>query len=64
MWRRLIYDYKLNVKSNDVMRLMKEIDVEGVSLRKAHILNRRMYSAKCPNFVWHVDGYDKLKPFG
>ena len=19
---------------------------------------------KCPNFVWHVDGYDKLKPFG
>ena len=64
MWRRLIYDYKLNVKRNDVMRLMKEIDVEGVSLRKAHRLNRRMYSAKSPNFVWHVDGYDKLKPFG
>ena len=18
----------------------------------------------CPNFIWHIDGYDKLKPYG
>jgi hypothetical protein len=64
MWRRLIHDYKIKVKRNEVMRLMKEVDPEGVSLRKAHRLNRRRYYAKGPNFVWHIDGYDKLKPFG
>ncbi len=23
-----------------------------------------MYHSHGPNFVWHVDGYNKLKPFG
>lgn len=22
-----------------------------------------MYIAKGPNYIWHIDGYDKLKPF-
>jgi len=43
---------------------MKTFDSEGVFLRKAHRLKRRKYRAKGPNFVWHVDGYDKLKPYG
>ena len=43
---------------------MKTIDPEGVSLRKAHRLKRRKYRAKGPNYVWHVNGYDKLKPYG
>ena len=25
---------------------------------------RHNYVSQGPNFVWHVDGYDKLKPFG
>ena len=40
MWRRLMYDSKLKVKRNDVMRLIKEIDPEGVRLRKSHKLNK------------------------
>ena len=64
MWRRLIHDYKIQVKRNDVMRLIREVDPEGVSLRKAHKLKRRRYCVRGPNYVWHVDGYDKLKPFG
>ncbi|XP_060555726.1 uncharacterized protein LOC132716460 [Ruditapes philippinarum] len=64
MWRRLMYDYKLKVKRHDVMRLMREIDPEGVRLRKAHRLIRRKYCAQGPNYIWHVDGYDKLKQFG
>lgn len=24
---------------------------------------RRAYYAKYPNFIWHMDGYDKLKPY-
>ena len=32
--------------------------------RKRHRLRRRRYFAPGPDFVWHLDGYDKLKPFG
>ena len=27
-------------------------------------MKRRQYFAKGPNYLWHVDSYDKLKPFG
>ena len=43
---------------------IKALDPEGVSMRKAHKLVRRKYFARGPNFLWHVDGYDKLKPYG
>ena len=32
--------------------------------RKHHRLKRRKYESPGPNYCWHVDGYDKLKPFG
>ena len=28
--------------------------------RKAHRLVRHRYYAQSPNYVWHVEGYDKL----
>jgi hypothetical protein len=43
--------------------IVKEIDAEGVARRKARRLKRRQYLSKGPNFVWHIDGYDKLKPY-
>jgi len=27
-------------------------------------LQRKLYYAPGPKYVWYVDGYDKLKPFG
>ena len=27
-------------------------------------LRRRVYRSKGLNYLWHIDGYDKLKPFG
>ena len=27
-------------------------------------LERRSYAVPGPNFIWHIDGYDKHKPFG
>ena len=47
-----------------VLQMMREIDPEGVRQRKAHSLVRHMYYAQGPNYVWYVDGYDKLKPYG
>ena len=43
---------------------MKELDPEGVVRRQRHQLQRRKYYSKGPNYVLHLDGYDKLKPFG
>ena len=39
------------------------VDSAGVERRKRHVLKRRIYSSLGPNDCWHVDGYDKLKPF-
>lgn len=40
------------------------MDPRGVEVRKARRLHRRNYFSKGPNYIWHFDGYDKLKPFG
>ncbi|XP_027858982.1 uncharacterized protein LOC114135683 [Xiphophorus couchianus] len=44
--------------------LLRLLDGEGVDLRSRNRLRRRIYYSRGPNYVWHMDGYDKLKPFG
>ena len=46
-----------------VEMLLCEIDPEGVSERR-HRLRRRIYHNLGPNYAWHCDGHNKLKPFG
>ena len=58
---------------------MSLIDPQGARRRKGCRLKRRVYQNKVnahelncmiylllqgPDFVWHLDGYDKLKPYG
>jgi hypothetical protein len=47
-----------------VRLLLKLLDPEGVERRSRGRLRRRQYSCPGPNFVWHIDSYDKLKPYG
>ena len=47
-----------------VCLITKTLDPLEVGLRKWHKLKRRMYTSRGPNFMWHVDGYDKLNSFG
>ena len=54
----------LNVPHIIVQDILKEVDPEGCQLSKAHRLKRRTYHCLGPNDTWHIDGYDKLKPFG
>lgn len=54
----------LQVPRESVRILIKELDPEGVNLRRSRTLRRRTYHSPGPNFVWHVDGYDKIKPYG
>ena len=51
-------------RREDVRKVMKDLDPEGVFLRRRRRLKRRRYNSKGPNHVWHIDGHDKLKPFG
>ena len=43
--------------------ILKELDPVGVSCRSERRFRRRIYLSKGPNFIWHLDGYDKLKPY-
>jgi len=43
---------------------MQVLDPEGTHLRKANRLIRKQYSSPGPNFVWHIDVFDKLKLYG
>nr|XP_023656881.1 uncharacterized protein LOC111838278 [Paramormyrops kingsleyae] len=47
-----------------VRQILRLIDGDGVELRARNRLRRRVYHSRGPNFVWHIDGYDKLKPYG
>ena len=64
MHQRLVTDYGLVVRKDAVRQVLKILDPEGVQGRLRHRLRRREYRGRGPNRTWHIDGYDKLKPFG
>ena len=64
MHQRLTVDHKLVTDRETVRQLLKILDPVGVERRLRHRLKRRQYKVKGPNYIWHIDGYDKLKPFG
>lgn len=46
------------------MKSLRIIDPEGVERWKRRRLKRRRYVNPGLNYLWHVDGWDKLAPFG
>ena len=52
------------VDRETVRILLKVLDAYGVELRSSHRLARRSYVSVGPNYLWHIDGYDKIKPYG
>eukprot|EP00731_Ephydatia_muelleri_P018957 Em0011g997a len=55
----------MSVCRSTVMMLLAVMDPEGTRQRKMHRrLQRRTYENMGPNWCWHMDGYDKLKPYG
>ena len=64
MWHTLCLRHKINVPWRLVESSMREGDPRGVEQRKSHYLRCRMYVSQGPSFCWHIDRYDKLKPFG
>ena len=65
MHQKICSSYGLVVDRETVRLALKALDPEGVQRRSNNRLRRRKYQqANGPNFLWHIDGYDKLKPFG
>lgn len=54
----------IQIPTRLVRAALKELDPSGVERRTKHRLKRRVYRTNGPNDVWHIDGNDKLKPFG
>lgn len=54
----------INSNRETVRIILKELDPESVQLRFARRLRRRKYVNLGPNYLWHMDAYDKLKSFG
>ena len=64
MHQRLIIDHSFVVQRQTVQIILKHLDPEGMRLRSRKAFRRREYYVRGPNYMWHLDGYDKLKPFG
>ena len=43
---------------------MKVIDPDGVERRKKQALRRPKDFSRGLHWAWHIDGFDKLKPYG
>ncbi|XDV33831.1 hypothetical protein PO909_004099 [Leuciscus waleckii] len=54
----------IRARKEDVRIILKELDPESSLLRRRRRLHRRQYFSQGPNYIWHVDSYDKLKPYG
>ena len=54
----------LTADKETVRLILKSLDPVGVDRRKRRKLARHEYHSFRPNHTWHIDDYDKLKPFG
>ena len=61
--KRCIQD-GLRVTRKTYATIIKELDLEGIELRRRKHLRRQLYFARGPDWVWQIDGYNKLKPYG
>ena len=52
----------LTADKETVRLILKSLDPVGVDKRKRRKLTRREYHSF--GHTWHIDSYDKLKPFG
>ena len=58
--RRLGY-----ITNKEAVRLcLKNLDESHVALRQCRRLQRRQYISSGLDHMWHIDRYDKLKPYG
>jgi hypothetical protein len=60
----LLSECNLSATHETVRLILKQLDPASVAYRRHNRLMRRTYVSRGPNHCWHVDGYDKLVPYG
>ena len=63
MWLTLKQKHGLYIKQEMVMQMLHKFIPRGTLSRTRRRFDRCPYHSMAPNYLWHVDGYDKLKPF-
>ncbi len=63
MWKRL-QKAGICIPKHVVRHALTILDPDGVKRRKNRKFIKRDYVNPGPNFMWHSDSYDKLKPYG
>ena len=64
MRQRLLVHHGIVATCETVRLALSVIDPNGVILRQSNALTRRVYRNAGPNFAIHLDGWNKLKPYG
>ena len=54
----------LIIDQESVHLILKERDPLGGERRGWHSLTKCTYISTGANYIWHIDGYEKIKPFG
>ena len=64
LWKYLNAYLGIRVTQATIRTILNVVDPVGVRLRSHRRLRRRLYFNHGPNYLIHIDGYDKLKPYG
>ncbi|KAJ6479152.1 hypothetical protein C8R45DRAFT_832829 [Mycena sanguinolenta] len=54
----------IRIQKRRARRSLQRVDNLGRILRKRKILKRRVYCARRPNALWHLDGHHKMIRWG
>ena len=54
----------IQLRREDVRLGLRELDPENIDRRQHRRLRRRKYHQPGLNYIWDIDGHDKLKPYG
>lgn len=64
MHARIRLNHGMIVSRNSVRVILRILDPDGVQARQQRRLRRREYVSKGPGYLFHIDGWDKLKRYG
>lgn len=64
MQHRLRCLYEIRTSRETVKEILSVLDPKGVQSRIPHMLRRRRYWSMGPNSIRHIDGNNKLVPYG
>ena len=64
MQARLRHYHAIQTSRETVRLVLRYIDPDGVDARRRRRLQQRRYFSKGPNYIFHIDRWDKLKYFG